>query len=110
MNALQVKIHRVANAAREYDAVTVVIGDLHLRCDVTSDRVIRLAKRLADSHQAFFMYDAANEKRVQVALNDQSTNDVPTSLFDKYKQALEKIASLPHAPDAWIVASEALSE
>lgn len=110
MNALQVKIHRVATSAREYDAVTVVIGDLHLRCDVTSDRVIRLAKKLADSHQAYFMYDAANAERVQSVLNDPSPSGVPTSLFDKYTRALEQIASLPHAPDAWVVASKALSE
>ena len=67
MKAHQVKVHRVATSAREYDAVTVVIGDLHLRCDAVDDRTIRLARRLAEDHGAAFMYDAATADRVRQA-------------------------------------------
>lgn len=69
MRAHQVKVQRVATAAREYDAITVVIGDLHLRCDAHDDRSIRLARRLADDHGAAFMYDNATAERVRDALN-----------------------------------------
>ena len=68
MRAHQVKVQRVATAAREYDAITVVIGDLHLRCDAHDDRSIRLARRLADDHGATFMYDDATADRVRAAL------------------------------------------
>lgn len=68
MRAHQVKVHRVATASREYDAITVCIGDLHLRCDAVDDRSIRLARRLADAHGAYFMYDDATALRVQAAL------------------------------------------
>ena len=68
MRAVQVKIQRRATTAREYDAITVVIGDLRLSCDLTSDREIRMAKKLADDHQAAFMYDEANAGRVRAAL------------------------------------------
>lgn len=54
--------------SRKFNQVRVVIGDLHLTCDLTSDRQIRLAKRLADSHQASFMYDDKNAERVREVL------------------------------------------
>ena len=68
MNAQQVKVHRVATSSREYDAITVVIGDLHLRCDAVDDRIIRLARKLADAHGAVFMCDDENADRVRAAL------------------------------------------
>ena len=68
MRAYQVKVQRVATVAREYDAITVVIGDLHLRCDAVDARTIRQAKRLADEHGAAFMYDDATADRVRDAL------------------------------------------
>ncbi len=68
MKAHQVKVQRVATTAREYDAITVVIGDLHLRCDAVDDRAIRLARNLADAHGATFMYDDATAPRVRAAL------------------------------------------
>lgn len=52
MKVTSVKVRRVATTGREYDAITVVIGDLHMRCDVTCARDIRLAKRLAEEHDA----------------------------------------------------------
>ena len=72
MNAHKVTVQRVATSAREYDAVTVVIGDLHLRCDAVDDRTIRLARRLADEHGATFMYDEATADRVRNALGIQA--------------------------------------
>jgi hypothetical protein len=48
MQVTSVKVHRRATTTREYDAITVVIGDLHLSCDVRGSRDIRMAKRLAD--------------------------------------------------------------
>ena len=63
----QVKIHRRATTAREYDAITVVIGGLHLSADLMCDRQIRMAKRLAEDHAAVFMYDDANAERVRAA-------------------------------------------
>ncbi len=68
MKAHQVKVHRVETAVRKYDAVTVVIGDLHLRCDAVDARTIRLARRLADEHGASFMFDDATAHRVREAL------------------------------------------
>ena len=68
MKAHKVKVQRVATAAREYDAITVVIGDLHLRCDAIDARSIRLARNLADDHGATFMFDEATAPRVREAL------------------------------------------
>ena len=68
ITAHSVKVQRVATTSREYDAITVCIGDLHLRCDAIDDRSIRLAKRLADDHQAWFMVDDATADRVRAAL------------------------------------------
>jgi hypothetical protein len=65
---VRVSIKRVQRGLREFDAIQVVIGDLHLSCDVTSDRDIRLAKSLADDHQAAFMYDDHNAGRVRAAI------------------------------------------
>ena len=67
MKAHLVKIQRVATAAREYDAVTVYVGDLRLRCDAIDDRTIRLARRLAEDCGATFMYDEHNAARVRAA-------------------------------------------
>ena len=66
--AISVTIKRVQTGDREYDAITVVMGDLHLRCDAVCDRDIKLAKRLADDHQAWFQYDEHCAPRVQAAL------------------------------------------
>ena len=68
MKAVSVRVARRATTAREYDAITVVIGDLRLSCDLTSDREIRMAKKLADEHQADFIFDDANAERVKTAL------------------------------------------
>ncbi|MGL4575795.1 MAG: hypothetical protein ACRCV9_13510 [Burkholderiaceae bacterium] len=122
MRAIQVKIHRVSTGTREYDAITVVIGDLHLRCDANNDRAIRLARRLADAHAASFFYDDATKERVVKALEDLPIESEPFSIKrwlddqgedsshinGRMAAALEKIASFPHAPDAYIVAREAL--
>lgn len=64
----RVDVRRVQVGERIVDQIKVYICDMHLRCDLVSDRDIALAKRLADSHQAFFTYDAANAERVRAAL------------------------------------------
>ena len=68
MKAVTVRVERRVTAVREYDAITVVIGDLHLSCDLMCDRQIKLAKKLADDHQAAFLFDDANAERVRAAL------------------------------------------
>jgi hypothetical protein len=64
----QVRIHRRATSAREYDAVSVTLGDLHLYCDLVNDRQIRLAERLARSHSADFQVAPELRARVHTAL------------------------------------------
>jgi len=67
--ASQVKVcRRISASGHEYDAIKVVIGDLHMSCDAIDDRSIRLAKRLADSHGATFFYDDATAERVRAAI------------------------------------------
>ena len=68
MKAVKVKIQRRATTEREWDAICVVICDLHLSCDLVSDRQIKLAKALADDHQATFSYDDVNANRVRSVL------------------------------------------
>lgn len=68
LKAHRVQIHRRQVGAREFDGITVHIADLRLSCDLLDDRQIRLAHELATQHQAFFMYDDANEARVKAAL------------------------------------------
>lgn len=63
--ARRVKVHRVCAGGREYDAISVVIGDLHLSCDVRCGRDIRLAKRLAADHGAAYWCDPEIEDRHQ---------------------------------------------
>ena len=48
----RVKVCMRSTTTRTYPAITVVIGDLHLSCDVRGSRDIRLAKRLADESGA----------------------------------------------------------
>lgn len=62
--AASVRIQRRQIGEKEVDQVRVCISDLHLSCDITGDGVIRQAKRLAESHQAYFMYDEHNAERV----------------------------------------------
>lgn len=63
-----VRVHRKQTGGREYDAITVVLGDLHLSCDAVNARQIRLAKHLADSHAAAFMVDPLLQAQVDRAL------------------------------------------
>lgn len=77
-----VVIHSEQSSRGTYDRIKVVIGDLHLRCDVTCDRDIRLAKRLADDHGSVFDYSEAVAERVYAALGllppksaDDQTNE-----------------------------------
>lgn len=72
LRAVQVRIHRRQVGEREYDAITVLIADLNLSCDLVCDRQIRLAHELAIQHQATFMYDDANAERVKTALAARS--------------------------------------
>lgn len=66
--AKAVSIRREQSARGYYDCINVVIGDLHLRCDVNCDRDIRMAKRLADDHGATFAYAPELAQRVCAAL------------------------------------------
>jgi hypothetical protein len=63
-----VSVRREQSTRGHYDCIKVVIGDLHLRCDVTCDRDIKLAKRLADDHGAAFTYSPEVASRVCSAL------------------------------------------
>ncbi len=63
-----VRLHRKATTTREYDAITVCIGDLKLSCDVVDDRQIRIAALLADSHQCPFQVAPELTERAETAL------------------------------------------
>ena len=63
MQITSVKVHRRATTSREYDAITVVIGDLHLHCDVSGSRDIRMAKRIADEAGCPYSCDPAVYER-----------------------------------------------
>jgi hypothetical protein len=69
--AKAVSVRREQSARGHYDCIKVVIGDLHLRCDVTSARDIRMAKRLADDHGTTFECDEATSERVRAALHSE---------------------------------------
>lgn len=64
----KVRIHRRSTQSREYDAITVCVGDLQLSCDLRNDRQIRLAYRLAQSHASAFCVAPELDDRVQAAL------------------------------------------
>lgn len=66
--AMAIRIHRAATSSREYDCITVVISDLHLSCDLVSERQIRLADGLARSHGLELRVDPELRERVEVAL------------------------------------------
>lgn len=66
--AKAISVRREQSARGHFDCIKVVIGDLHLRCDVTCARDIRMAKRLADDHGCAFSYDEATGERVRSAL------------------------------------------
>jgi hypothetical protein len=70
--AVRVRIHGVQTSVHTYDAITVVIADLHLHADLVSDQQIGLAKSLAESHGASFEVSEDLKLRVEVALR-QST-------------------------------------
>lgn len=65
-----IRIERAETATRQYDCITVVIGDLHLRCDLMDDRQIRLAQRLADSHGVALHVGPGLGGRVAAALEE----------------------------------------
>jgi len=64
-----VRIHNLATSTRTYAAVTIVIADLHLSADLVSDRQIRLAKTISESHGASFVVSDMLKDRVDAALN-----------------------------------------
>ena len=63
-----VRVQRTQTGTREYNAITVVLADLHLSCDVVNARQLRLAKHLAASHGAAFMVDPLLQAQVDRAL------------------------------------------
>lgn len=64
----RVSITRLTAGSRTFDAIEVVIGGLHLRCDLTNDRQVRLAQRLAVSNRADFIVNPELAERVATAL------------------------------------------
>jgi hypothetical protein len=70
--ATLVRVHTKEVGARRFNAITVVLADLHLSCDWTNPRQLRLAKRLADSHGAVFQVDPALQERVDGELHRPS--------------------------------------
>jgi hypothetical protein len=72
--ARKIRIHRAATTSREYDAITVVIADLHLRCDLVCDRQIRLANALAESHGIPLTVDDTLAERVRKALHREKND------------------------------------
>lgn len=64
----EVRIYREHTPQGGYDRIKVVIGDLHLRCDVTNGRDARMARRLAESHGAQFFAGAQLEVETYQAL------------------------------------------
>lgn len=60
-----VRVHTKEVGTRRYDAITVVVADLHLSCDWVNARQLRLAKRLADNHGADFQVAPELQARVQ---------------------------------------------
>jgi hypothetical protein len=70
---VSVRIHERHVGPRPYVAITVVIADLHLYCDLVSNRQIRLAAALA--RRSGIELDVASElrERVAAALAEAST-------------------------------------
>ena len=59
-----VRVHTKETGMRSYDAITVVVADLHLSCNWVNARQLRLAKRLAESHGAQFQVAPELQGRV----------------------------------------------
>lgn len=79
----------------EVDRVTVLIGDLRLSGELFNDRQIRLARRLADDHEAWFMYDDAIADRVKQALAYVGRHSDPLPARPEVKwHTLEELNSL----------------
>lgn len=69
---VRVRVYRAATTSREYDAITVYVGGLAFTADVVSDRQIRQAKRLAESHEATWQVSPELQSRVDAALQEES--------------------------------------
>lgn len=63
-----VRITKVSTTSRSYDAIVVVLADMHLSKDLTSDRDIRLASSLARSHGVDMDVSPELRERVKAAL------------------------------------------
>jgi hypothetical protein len=89
---LKVRIHRAANTARTYDAITVYVADLQLSCDLVNDRQIRLARRLATSHGAALQVAPELEERVRAALagRGEHMDNVP----EEFRGIVEETAAI----------------
>jgi hypothetical protein len=70
--ATLVRVHTKEVGTRRFNAITVVLADLHLTCDWTNRRQLRLAKRLAESHGALFQVDPVLRERVDAELQRPS--------------------------------------
>lgn len=64
-----VRIKRQSTMTKSYDAIVVVIADMHLSMDLTSDRDIRLASALARSHGVDMDVTPELQDRVKAALS-----------------------------------------
>lgn len=63
-----ISIRRRQYSNGEVDQIEVVMADLHLSAYLSSDREIRLAKRLADAWGLTVYWDDANAERCHAAL------------------------------------------
>ncbi|WDI91960.1 hypothetical protein [Xanthomonas campestris] len=67
-----VQIRRAQTTTRTYDCIRIFVAGAWFSADLVSDRDIRLAKRLADSHGADFGCDEINADRVKRVLEGKS--------------------------------------
>jgi hypothetical protein len=62
---------------RIFNSIRLDMGGLPMHCDlndgITGEGQIRKAKRIADDHQAFFMYDEINAERCRKVLGIEET-------------------------------------
>jgi hypothetical protein len=70
-----VQLHSRRGARGAYDAITVRIGGLSLRCDLVNDRQLRLASLLAQSHGCELGVEPQYRERVSRALERVKPRD-----------------------------------
>lgn len=72
-----VRLSHLVTTSRAYDAIRVVIADLHLSVEVVGDAQLRLAKKLCDSHGVGLdVSEPRLAQRLEKALNGPGKKDV----------------------------------